>query len=76
MNEPFKIGDKVTTKYYSEQSNIIRTVLRVTKSKAFGSGYGLTVDGGKACKCCGLRPGDSIKNIDSSWFKKIIVLRR
>lgn len=73
---PFKVGDRVTTKFHPEQKNIIRNVVSVTEYSGYKSGWAVSVDGGDPCPCCGSRKGSAIKGhdghgADSGWFKKV-----
>jgi hypothetical protein len=63
-------GDKVTTSYYSGQEDIIRTVVGVSESNQYGSGYGVALDGGEKCPYC-QREGTAVQYLDSQWVKKV-----
>jgi len=68
---PFKIGDKVTSNFFSDELETIRTVTRVVKSSIYGTGYGVSSDGGKLCGECKRSLSKPITNVDSGWFTKI-----
>jgi len=69
---PFKIGDKVKSKYHPDETNVIRTVTEVIKDTTYRSGYAVSTDGGGACSECG-RVGKRIHRADCQWF--ILVYR-
>lgn len=70
---PIKVGDKVTTDYWSGSAHVVRTVTRVSAraSAEYGSGFWASVDGGAACPTCGVTPSKPIEAVDSGWFKKV-----
>jgi hypothetical protein len=83
MDAPFKVGDKVTSKYYDsgdppDESDFVRTVVGVAPGDQYMSGWGIHADGGNPCPTCGhlmgrhVPPqwGEAERYADTSWFKK------
>lgn len=69
---PFKVGDKVTTDFYTDEADVVRTVMSVRRYANCTSGFLVVADGGEPCVCCGHRPGTPTpgpNGIDSTWFK-------
>lgn len=71
--KPFKVGDKVSSDFYKEESDIVRTVTYIEEDKRCGSGYRVRADGGEPCPCCKRLPGRPIggtfdEGVDSAWF--------
>ncbi len=69
--EHLKLGQKVTTDFDIEYSDVIRTILTAEKTDFFGksgTGYRVSVDGGPACKYFGKSPASKIMYVDAAWF--------
>lgn len=73
--ELLKIGDKVTSDFYLEESKVIRTLTCIKKDSSCGSGYRASADAGEKCPCCGKFEGKPIGSrhhgIDAAWFNKL-----
>ena len=63
-----KVGDKVTSDFYSSESSVVRTLTNISPNKGYGSGYVASADGGEACSHCGAVNGRPINNVDAAWF--------
>jgi hypothetical protein len=68
--QPFELGDLVTTPYYKDESSIIRKVIEIVPMVDYESGWGVRVDGGEVCSRCRRTPGTTTSLIDSGWFNK------
>lgn len=62
------IGTKVTSKFRSNESDVVRTITIIYEDITTGSGYRASADGGEVCKCCGLNKGKPIEFVDANWF--------
>ncbi len=62
------IGTKVTSKFRSNESDVVRTITSIYEDITTGSGYRASADGGEVCKCCGLIKAKPINSVDASWF--------
>lgn len=67
--QPFKVGDKVTSSFFTKENDVVRKVLSCEEGN-YGSGWGASADGGEMCPCCKRFLGTPIHMIDSHWFKK------
>ncbi len=67
--EKIKIGDLVTTDHVDVEGNVVRRITGIVKNEKYGSGYGISADGGEPCKTCGKLEGTPIDSIDADWFK-------
>jgi len=70
MKQPFKVGDKVRTKFFCNYRDVIRTVIKVEEYDC-ESGWHVEADGGMECPCCGRRASVITPPIDSGWFEKV-----
>jgi len=69
---PFKIGDKVTTSFHTDDENIVRVVCRIEKSSKFTSEWGIMVENEyDCCPTCSRYILSIPILIDSSWFTKV-----
>lgn len=68
---PFIPGDRVVTKFYRDESDIIRRVESCVQDRACGSGWRVVADAGEPCPCCGRRAGRPVCSVDSAWFEKV-----
>lgn len=69
---PMNVGDKVTTKFHIETSDIIRKITQIEfVGVNAGSGYLASADGGGICPHCNRAGGKDIFHIDLAWFEKI-----
>lgn len=66
--EALKVGDKVRTKFYSDEKSIIRKVTAKERNRKCRSGWSVSADGGEPCVTCGRSAGKTINNIDAGWF--------
>lgn len=64
------VGDKVTSRFYQDQSTVVRTLTRLEASPATGSGVRAWSDGGDTCPTCGHK-SYSIEGVDGSWFEPV-----
>lgn len=62
-----EIGQKVTSKYYSLDQDLVRTITTVYKDDKCSSGFRVSANGGEPCKECG-RVSAFINNVDGGWF--------
>jgi len=74
LKGPFKRGDKVTSDFYPDEKDLVRTVTSCIKHPNCQSGWRITADAGEPCPCCN-RPGKPIigagnNGVDSEWFQK------
>ena len=69
MKKPFKVGEKVTSKFNSGEEDIVRTITKCERDDSCGSKFRASANGGEPCKCCGKIIGNSIIDVDSLWFK-------
>jgi len=74
---PFAIGDRVTTEFIHEHSDVVRTVTEVEAYNPIvnlgppSSGWIIAADAGEPCPTCGKAPSQEIPVIDSGWFQKV-----
>lgn len=66
---PFQVGDRVTSRLYREQQNIVRRITWVEKSSKVPSGWLASADEGNPCPCCQSAPGIPIGLVDAAWFR-------
>jgi len=72
---PFKIGDEVTSKFFTNEADIVRKITSCFKDVECGSDWRAAADGGKRCHCCKKVLGEPIVGIDgdgvdAAWFEK------
>jgi len=66
---PFKIGDKVTCRFFREEGHLVRTVTEVRYAPTCGSGWLVSADAGGECDKCHRPLGRQTPRIDSTYFK-------
>ncbi len=71
-----RLGDLVLTDYIDSESEVVRRidgVMNARAPKGFGSGRGVTMTGGSACKSCGKLAGTPIiPFVDAQWITKVV----
>jgi len=69
--QPFDIGEKVTSGYYSSAHNVVRTVTGCDRDAECNSGWRVSADAGGSCPCCNRDYSVPIHGVDSDWFTKV-----
>ena len=68
---PFKVGDKVTTKYDLSMASLVRTVSYVAQDNCCQTGWMINVERIKCEHCNHCIPPFMPGGIDSNWFRKV-----
>jgi len=63
-----KLGDKVTTDYFPDKSDVVRKITSINYDNTCGSGVRIVANGGEVCKLCGHIPSGVTPAIDGAWF--------
>jgi len=71
LTPPFKIGDKVTCRFFREEVHLVRTVTEVLCAPTCGSGWLVSADAGDECDKCHRPFGRQTPRIDSPYFKGV-----
>ncbi len=66
--QSLKIGDRVTTAYYSKDANVIRDITQIQYNVDTGSTVMVWATNGGVCKCCNRPLSKPITGIDGAWF--------
>ncbi len=66
--EAYRLGDCVTTDWYSGEERLVRRITMIEKSDKFGSGYGICADQGEFIHWRRPSFGRPVGPIDARWF--------
>ncbi|MFK5893162.1 MAG: hypothetical protein QM504_08075 [Pseudomonadota bacterium] len=64
----FKVGDLVTSEFYSDDSHVVRNITRIDSNVDTGSTVRIWATDGGICDCCNKRRSKSIDGVDGYWF--------
>jgi hypothetical protein len=65
---PFRVGDKVTSRYDQDYADEVRTVTDIIRYPGCQSGWLVSASGSDECPTCGHQSAPAINSVDSGWF--------
>jgi len=69
--QPFQVGEFVTSVEYSHEAEIVRRITRVNLDKRRKDPWEFVLDGGKKCSCCGRTDTYVGCSYESQWLRRV-----